>query len=64
MTENIRPLNPGKTENIYSGEHLTQIQHKSTHIDIVDHHDKGSQPVPLHSITRIAPDGSIKSSLE
>lgn len=56
----IKPLNPGSTHNIYKDGHLTQIQHKRTHIDIVDHFDKDNEKsVDHHIVHRIGPDGKI-----
>lgn len=56
----IKPINPGQTFNIYKDDHLTQIQHKGTCVDVVDHFDKGKDPVDFHIVHRIGPDGSIK----
>ncbi len=61
MTIPIKPINPGKTFNIGSSDHLTQIQHKGKYIDIVDHFDKGNDPIDFHIITKINPDGSINT---
>lgn len=58
--DNIKPLNPGQTMNIGSPGHLTQIQHKGTDVDIVDHCHHGS-PEEFHIVHKIGPDGSIKS---
>ena len=61
MSGPMKPLNPGQTMNIYDSGHLTQIQHKNDHIDIVDHFDKGKDPIAdFHIIHRIGPDGNIK----
>jgi len=59
---NIKPLNPGQTHNIGTPDHLTQIQHKGTHVDIVDHMDRGPNAVNAHIVTRIGPGGSIKTN--
>ena len=52
------PLNPNDTMNIYDNNHLTQIQHKGDHIDIVDHHNEIDKKYP-HTITSIDRDGNI-----
>ncbi|MCG3148538.1 MAG: hypothetical protein PCFJNLEI_01982 [Verrucomicrobiae bacterium] len=54
-----RPLNPGHTHNIGSQDHLTQVQHKYDHIEIVDHFDHGSKPVGLHLVTKVDRHGNI-----
>ena len=54
----IKPLAPLQTDNIWSGEHLIQTQHKGSHIDIVDHIDK-IHPDAGHIITRVDRDGNI-----
>ena len=60
----FKPVNPGQTFNIGSSDHLSQIQHKGDRVDIVDHMDKGKDPVDVHIITSINKDGSIDSSIE
>ena len=60
----FKPVNPGQTFNIGSSDHLSQIQHKGDRVDIVDHMDKGNDPVDVHIITSINKDGSIDSSSE
>jgi len=54
-----------KTVNIGSKDHLTQVQVKSDppRVDIVDHFDKGPNPVPAHVVTTVGPDGQIKTNL-
>ena len=56
--DNIRSINPGSTHNIGSKDHLTQIQHKGDHVDIVDHtlHD---QPFHPHIVTHVDKDGNV-----
>ncbi len=61
--ENIKPINPGQTFNIGSPDHLTQIQHKKDRVDIVDHFDKGKNPVDYHIIHSINKDGSIDTDI-
>lgn len=58
MTAPISPINPGQTFNIGSLDHLTQIQHKGSFVDIVDHCDHGD--TDFHIRHRIGPDGSIE----
>lgn len=53
------PLNPGQTQNIWNGDSLTQIQHQGDRIDIVDHFDKGQDPVDVHIITTVDKNGKI-----
>lgn len=60
MSDYSKIINPGGTINIGSLDHLTQIQHKKSYVDIVDHFDKGDSPVPFHSVVRIKSDGSMK----
>ena len=55
----IRPLNPGRTLNIFQGDSLTQVQHKGDRVEIVDHFDKGRDPVDVHIVTRVGRDGTI-----
>jgi len=57
----LKPLNPGQTMNIGTPDHLTQIQHRRDHIDIVDHFDKGPKPIDAHVITRIDRKGNTDS---
>ncbi len=57
----VKPLNPGSTHNIGSAEHLTQVQHKGDHVDIVDHFDHGSKPVPAHVVTQVDGSGNVNS---
>lgn len=62
MNDFLKPLNPGETMNIGTPDHLTQIQHKITQIDIVDHFDHGPSPIDAHVVTTILPNGTIKSN--
>ena len=55
----IRPLNPGQTERIFQGNSLTQIQHKGDRVDIVDHLDKGCDPVDVHIVTHVDGHGNM-----
>lgn len=57
-------VNPGRTANFGSSEHLTQVQHKGTHVDIVDHFDKGSKPVDVHVVHRVNHNGKIDFSIK
>jgi hypothetical protein len=50
--------------NIGSSDHLTQIQHKGSRVDIVDHLDHGELGVDAHIITSVNQDGSIKTSIK
>ncbi|MGD0457445.1 MAG: hypothetical protein ABSC21_06830 [Terriglobia bacterium] len=54
----------GKTVNIGSPDHLTQVQVKSDppRVEIVDHFDKGRDPLPAHVVTIVGPDGQVKTS--
>lgn len=61
MDELVKPINPGGTVNIGSPDHLTQMQHKGDRVDIVDHLDKGPNPVDFHIITTIGPKGDINT---
>lgn len=63
MSDPIKPLNPGQTQNIFRDDHLTQVQHKGDRVDVVDHFDKGQNPQDLHIIHRIGPDGSIETDI-
>jgi len=62
MSDNIVPINPGKTGNFASPNHLTQVQNKGDKVDIVDHLDHFG--VPTHLITNIDKDGNIRSELD
>lgn len=64
MSGPIKPINPGQTFNIFKNDHLTQIQHKIDHVDIVDHFDKGDDPVDVHIIHRIDRFGNINIDIE
>jgi len=63
MVETIRPINPGRTLNIGSPDHLTQIQHKGNRVDIVDHLDHGSDGVKAHIVNTVTPDGKIRQKI-
>ena len=58
---NSKIINPGKTVNIGSKDHLLQIQHKGNRVDIVDHFDKGKKSVPLHIVTKVDKNGKIST---
>ncbi len=64
MDELIEPINPGQTFNIGTPDHLTQIQHKGPHVDVVDHFDKGPDQVPIHIVTCINRDGTIDVDID
>jgi hypothetical protein len=51
-----------KTVNIGTPDHLTQVQVKPDRVDIVDHFDKGPNPVPVHVVTTVGPDGQTKTN--
>ena len=55
-------LKPGRTLNIGSPDHLTQVQHKGSRVDIVDHFhlNRGKDIDPRHLVTSIGRDGLIK----
>lgn len=57
----ITPINPGHTGNFWDhdSQTLTQVQHQGDHVDIVTHFDHGPEPLPLHIVTRVNPDGSM-----
>jgi len=57
----LSPVNPGQTFNIGTPDHLTQVQHKFDRVDVVDHFDKGPNPVDAHIVTTIGKDGSIST---
>lgn len=63
MANNISPLNPGQTMNIFQNGHLTQIQHKFDKVQIVDHFDKGVLPVQAHLVTTIDSSGNITTDI-
>ncbi len=52
-------INPGQTVNIGSLGHLTQVQHKGDHVDIVDHLHKGDNPVGGHVVHTVNSDGTV-----
>lgn len=56
-------LNPGRTDNFGSNDHLTQVQHKGDRVEIVDHFDKGPDPVDVHVVTTVSRDGSVSSDI-
>jgi hypothetical protein len=62
--EPLRPVNPGQTFNIGSSDHLTQVQHKHDRVEIVDHFDKGPNPVGVHIVARVDRSGNVDSSIE
>ncbi len=64
ILEPIRPVNPGQTFNIGSADHLTQVQHKRDRVEIVDHLDKGPDPVDVHIVTQVDRRGNIDFSIE
>lgn len=64
MDDRINLVNPGRIVNIWNGDSLTQVQHKGDRVEIVDHMDKGNDPVPVHFVTRVDKDGSITTSIE
>jgi len=64
MGNMIKPINPGQTIPIGSKDHLTQVQHKGTYVDIVDHFDKGPNPVKVHIVTRVNKDGTLDINIE
>ena len=57
----IRPVAPGEKVNFGSPDHLTQVQHKGTHVDIVEHLDKGPLAVDAHLVTKVDGFGNITS---
>lgn len=64
MSDFLKPVNPGQTFNIGTQDHLTQVQHKGFRVDIVDHLDKGPNPVDVHIVTQIGPGGSIQTFIK
>ena len=54
-------LKPGHTFNIGSPDHLTQVQHKGSRVDIVDHFDHDKDAAPVHIVTSVGSDGKIKT---
>ncbi len=60
---NLGSIGPGQTINIGTPDHLTQIQHRGDHVDIVDHFDHGKDGVPAHIVTSIGHDGSIDTDI-
>jgi hypothetical protein len=63
MSGPVKPLNPGQTLNIGTSDHLTQVQHKYDRVDIVDHFDKGPNPVDCHIIHTVDRKGNIDIDL-
>ncbi|MBW8034399.1 MAG: hypothetical protein FVQ79_01680 [Planctomycetes bacterium] len=61
MEKSLGQINPGQTFDIGTPDHLTQIQHKGPYVDVVDHLDKGPDPVPVHIVTRIDQNGQVDS---
>lgn len=61
MMSDLQILNKGETMNLWNGDSLTQIQNKGEEIVIVDHFDKGDDPVPVHTVTTIDKEGNIRS---
>ncbi len=59
----IAPINPGQTMNIFDSGHLTQIQHKRSGVDIVDHFDHGPGPVKAHIIHHVDSFGNITTDI-
>ncbi len=53
MSDNINPLSPEQTMNMGSPDHLTQIKHKGSRVDIVDHPDHGALGGDAHIITAV-----------
>lgn len=62
-SNSFEPLNPGSTFNIGSPNHLTQVQHKFNQVEIVDHFDKGPDPIDLHIVTTINKRGEIDTDI-
>jgi hypothetical protein len=58
MSNDMTPLNPGQTHNIFNDGHLSQTQHKGTHVDIVDHTHGPGEKGP-HVITTVDRNGGI-----
>jgi len=59
MNDPMRILNPGRTENIWSPEILTQVQHKNDRVDIVEHLHHGPNAVPVHEVIEVGKNGEI-----
>ncbi|MFH1207907.1 MAG: hypothetical protein V1668_04940 [Patescibacteria group bacterium] len=57
----LKSINPGRTIDIGSSDHLTQIQHKGDRVEIVDHFDKGTKPVDFHIITTVDRNGNVST---
>lgn len=60
MSDDIKPVNPGQTHNIYKDGNLSQTQHKGDRVDIVDHVHEPKESGP-HVITTVDKKGNIDS---
>jgi len=60
MNDSIDSIGPGDTMDIFGDNHLTQVQHKGTRIDIVDHHKELGHDHP-HTVTSVDRDGNMDS---
>ena len=59
----IKPINPGRTFNIFTDGHLTQTQHKGDRVEVVDHFGHETIPVPGHIKTSIDRDGNTNTEI-